>query len=166
MAFWHHDPVSYCLHCSAAGACTAYVLGKLEVSENQGFLKTDGNWLALCLLFLPPLSFSFPSHSPHLPRDLSSEKSRSQSYCLSFCVCSFTLPLTLPHVCLLWFGYFVSMSTGPVSLCTSLSKLPQSVCEISRHTNEALNRHSLGELGWIPRLSGPVMEMEMQEPSF
>lgn len=81
-------------------------------------------------------------------------------------VCSSSLLLTSPPVCLLWFGYFVSISTGPVSLCTSLSKLPQSFCGISRHTNEALNRHSLSDLGWIPRLSGPVMEMEMQEPSF
>lgn len=45
-------------------------------------------------------------------------------------VCSSSLLLTSPSVCLLWFGYFVSISTGPVSLCTSLSKLPQASVEL------------------------------------
>lgn len=45
--------------------------------------------------------------------------------------------------------------------CAHLFPSCPKACGISRHTDEALNRHSLSELGWIPRLSGPVMEMEM-----
>lgn len=126
-------------------------------------------FLPVCLLLLPPFS-SLPTYSPHPPisleicllkspeADWESKKREKCIYRLPVCASPPAPSFTSRLFALAWL--LVSISTGPISLCTSLCKLLQSFCGISRHTNEALNGPSWSELGWMPSLSGNVMGRE------